>query len=190
MEKEEKENFLKELKKIYHEKDDSFLKQYERSLPFQDAMFDRWERAEKLGFSDGVSIYNSSLVYGKVKVDKNTWIGPYTILDGSGGDIVIGEYCSISAGVHIYTHDTVLWALSGGKKSRKEGSVSIGNYCYIGSKSILNLGVNIGSQCVIGAGSFVNKSFPNNSIIIGTPAKKVGVVKVSQNNEIDLEFDK
>ena len=144
---------------------------------------------KKLGFSDGVSIYNSSLVYGNVEIKENTWIGPYTILDGSGEGITIGKYCSISAGVHIYTHDTVMWALSGGEK-RKIGSVDIGDNTYVGSKSIITLGVKIGSCCLIGAGSLVNKSFPKNSILLGSPARRVGKVKFGKNNEINLEYDK
>ncbi len=189
MAKEKKDKFFADLTDAYNQKDDSLLKEYDRSLSFQDAMFDRWDRAKKLGFSEGVSIYNSSLVYGNVQINENTWVGPYTILDGSGGSINIGEYCSISAGVHIYTHDTVMWALSGGKAKRKTGSVVIGNFTYVGSKSLINLGVSIGSRCVVGAGSFVNKSFPDNSIIIGSPAKKVGKIKVDSNNEINLEYD-
>ena len=189
MTKENKDEFFAKLIYAYGQRDDSLINEYDRSLPFQDAMFDRWDRAKKLGFSEGVSIYNSSLVYGNVEINQNTWVGPYTILDGSGGSINIGEFCSISAGVHIYTHDTVMWALSGGKNKRKTGSVAIGNFTYVGSKSLINLGVSIGSRCLVGAGSFVNKSFPENSIIIGSPAKKVGIVKVDSNNEITLEYD-
>ena len=37
---------------------------FQRSLPFQDALFDRWERARRLGFAPDASIYNSSAVFG------------------------------------------------------------------------------------------------------------------------------
>ncbi|MBL41928.1 MAG: acetyltransferase [Rhodospirillaceae bacterium] len=189
MNKENKEKLILELQNVYKKIDNSLMQNFDRSLSFQDGMFDRWERAKRLGFSDGASIYNSSLVYGNVEVDKNTWIGPYTILDGSGGGITIGQFCSISAGVHIYTHDTVMWALSGGIKKRKIGSVIIGNNTYVGSKTVITLGVTLGSRCLIGAGSLVNKSFPDNSIILGTPAKKVGTVKLDKNDEVILEYD-
>ena len=55
------------------------------------------------------------LVIGDVKVGSHTWIGPNVILDGSGGGLEIGDYCSIDAGAQIYTHDTVMWAISGGQ---------------------------------------------------------------------------
>jgi carbonic anhydrase/acetyltransferase-like protein (isoleucine patch superfamily) len=88
---------------------------WSRSLAFADAIFDRWERAQTLGFGAGASIYDSAMDYGDVEVGAETWVGPFVVLDGSGGGLRIGEYCSISAGVQIYTHDTVFWALSGGR---------------------------------------------------------------------------
>lgn len=44
-------------------------------------------------------MYNNVLVLGRVNVGRNTWMGPECILDGSGGDLQIGDWCSISAGV-------------------------------------------------------------------------------------------
>lgn len=44
-------------------------------------------------------MYDNVLVLGRVKVGRNTWIGPGCILDGSGGDLQIGDCCSISVGV-------------------------------------------------------------------------------------------
>src|ERR1700681_854654 len=102
------------LETLYRERDHELRKKYKRSLGFGDAIFDRWERARSLGFGEGASIYNSAAIFGEVVVGEHTWVGPYVILDGSGGGIRIGRYCSISAGVHIYSHDTTLWALSGG----------------------------------------------------------------------------
>ena len=101
------------LNKLKNSFDGEFLKQYNRSLPFADMLFDRWERAKLLGFGEGTSIYDSCVVLGNVKVGKNTWIGPNTLLDGS-GELSIGDNCSISAGVQIYSHDSVKWAISVG----------------------------------------------------------------------------
>src|SRR6185295_2341241 len=86
---------------------------WNRTLPLGDYIVDRWEKAKSLGFSDGVSIYDTAHVYGDVQVGERTWIGPFVILDGTGG-LQIGSNCSISAGVQIYTHDSVRWAISGG----------------------------------------------------------------------------
>lgn len=182
------ERFVELLRTCYQANDDRLREAFQRSLPFQDAVFDRWERARQLGFGENASIYNSAAIFGEVSVGANTWIGPYTLLDGSGGGLEIGVFCSISSGVHIYTHDTVLWALSGGVKPRAEGAVKIGDCVYIGSQSIIASGVTIGSRCVIAANSFVNDNVPDGTIVGGSPARRIGVV-VGEADQVGLVYD-
>ena len=105
---------------------------------------------------------------GDVQVGEGTWIGPNTVLDGSGG-LQIGSYCSISAGVQIYTHDTVEWALSGGQAAPSRAATKIGSRCYIGPNTVVAKGVTIGDGCVIGANSLVLKDIPAGSKAFGTP---------------------
>lgn len=182
------EHFAELLRASYFAVDERLRAEFQRSLPFQDAVFDRWERAARLGFAEGVSVYNSAAIFGDVKVGKSTWIGPNTLLDGSGGGIEIGAHCSISSGVHIYTHDTVLWALSGGTLQRKQASVRIGDCVYIGSQSVIAAGVTIGKRSVVGANSFVNSDVPEATIVGGTPAQKIGIV-VGKGDQVRMIFD-
>jgi acetyltransferase-like isoleucine patch superfamily enzyme len=147
-------------------------KEFNRVLPISELITNRWEKAIFLGFGEKSSIYDSSYVFGHVKVGKNTWIGPLTVLDGTGG-LTIGDNCSISAGVQIYTHDTVKWAISGGDAPYEYAPTQIGNNCYIGPNTIISKGVKLGNSCIVGANSFVNRSFDDNSKIAGTPAKLI-----------------
>ena len=148
---------LEDLRRLYARQTANVQREWNRSLPLADYIVDRWSKAQALRFGDGTSIYDSSVTLGDVKVGRNTWIGPFTVLDGSGG-LEIGDYCSISAGVQIYSHDTVKWATSGGAVQAERAPVRIGNRCYIGPNSIISKGVTIGDGCVIGANSFVNAS--------------------------------
>ena len=166
---------------------DSVQKKWNRSLPFADYVVDRWDKAKKMGFGDGSSIYDSSLVIGDVSVGKNTWIGPFTVLDGAGG-LWIGNYCSISAGVQIYTHDTVAWATSGGENEPEKAPVSIGNHSYIGPNAVISKGVTIGEGCVIGANSFLNDSFPAGSKAAGNPARRVDIQPLFSCNEATRKY--
>ena len=182
------ERFREMLRACYLTADECMRTDFQRSLPFQDALFDRWERARRLGFAPDASIYNSSAVFGDVNVGQATWIGPNTLLDGSGGGIDIGAYCSISSGVHIYTHDTVLWALSGGKCERRQSPVSIGDFVYIGSQSVIAAGTSIGSRSVIAANSFVNDDVLEATIVGGTPASRIGTI-VGEGKDVRMVFD-
>lgn len=145
---------------------------YKRFLSIADYIIDRWERADLMGFGKGSSVYDSCLVLGDVAVGENTWIGPYTILDGSGGGLVIGDNCSVSAGVHIYTHDTVSKVVSGGDIAL--APVRIGSNVYIGPHSIIAKGVTIGDKAIIGANSFVNRDIPAGMKAFGNPARIIG----------------
>ncbi len=163
---------FKFIRKMLLGKRDDVKKQFNRVLPVNELFSDRWEKAKFLGFGKGTSVYDSCVVIGNVKVGRDSWVGPFTILDGS-GDLEIGDNCSVSAGVQIYSHDSVKWAVSGGIEKYEYSKTSIGNNCYIGPNCIIAKGVIIGSGTIIGANSFVRDSFPENSKIAGNPAKVI-----------------
>ncbi len=167
------EELLGNLKGFWQERRRAVDAKFRRTLPFGDYVVDRWEKARELGFGEGTSIYDSALVLGEVRVGANTWIGPGVVLDGSGG-LSIGSHCSISAGVQVYSHDTVRWALSGGSAPSERSPTSIGNNCYIGPLTVIARGVTIGDGCVIGAHSLVLHDIPAGSKAFGSPCRVVG----------------
>lgn len=148
--------FVERIKKLRLDMKERF----NRHVSIQDLISDRWETASFYGFGEGTSCYNNVLILGDVRVGKNTWVGPNVILDGSGG-LVIGDNVSISAGVQIYSHNTVEWSTSLGSASIDKSPTIIGNGVYLGPNSIVQMGVSIGDQSVIGAMSFVNKNIPD-----------------------------
>lgn len=161
---------------------------YNRINPFAEDLFDWKERGEFwAGSGKNITIYNTTTVIGDVKIGDHTWIGPFCALDGSGG-LIIGEYCSISTGVQLVTHDTVKWALSGGKVDREFAPIVIGSYCFIGSHAVVKKNVSIGDHCLIAAGSVVTKDVAPFSIVAGTPAKLIGNVVVSSEGSVSLRY--
>ena len=111
-------DLIDRLKKLYKYLRDEMWSKRNRELPLDELIFDRWEKARRLGFGKGTSVYHNSYIYGNVKVGENTWIGLFTVLDGE-GILEIRDSCSISSGVQIYTHNSVKWAISGGKDFMK-----------------------------------------------------------------------
>ena len=164
------DELLRELKSLWTERRREVDSAYKRTLPLGDYIVDRWEKANVLGFGEGASVYDSVLVFGDVQVGAKTWIGPFVILDGAGG-LSIGSNCSISAGVQIYSHDTVKWATSGGEAPCEYARTIIGDNCYIGPNTIIAKGVSIGDGCVIGANSLVLCNIPSGSKAYGTPCR-------------------
>jgi acetyltransferase-like isoleucine patch superfamily enzyme len=184
-----RERLTRELVEIFQELREQRMRNWKRVLPMGDEISDRWEKAKYLGFGEGTSIYDSSLVIGDVKVGKNTWIGPFTVLDGSGG-LQIGDNCSISAGVQIYSHETIFWALSGGKMEYTRAGTIIDSCCYIGPNTVVSRGITIGSHCLVGANSVVNDDLDPYSIAIGSPCKIVGKIKIDKKGQVELLINK
>lgn len=169
------DELLRNLKALWLQRRREVAEIYRRSLPLADYVVDRWEKAKELGFGEGSSVYDSVLVLGEVQVGRNTWIGPFVVLDGSGG-LVIGSNCSISAGVQIYSHDSVQRAISGGNAKCEHAPTSIGDNCYIGPNTVIAKGVSIGIGCIIGANSLVLTDITDGSKAFGTPCRITGQV--------------
>jgi len=111
-----------------------------------------------------------------IKIGNNVGIGEFAYLGGAGGleigdDCIVGQYLSCHPENHNYQNKEDLIRHQG--VSRK--GIKIGANCWIGSKVTFLDGVEVGSGSVIAAGSVVTKSFPDNSVIGGIPAKLIKI---------------
>jgi acetyltransferase-like isoleucine patch superfamily enzyme len=117
-------------------------------------------------------------IIGSPTIGEGTWIGAFTLIDGSGG-LTIGRGCDISSGVHIYTHSSARRCVSGRAYPEVERqSVVIGDRVFIGANAVVNMGVSIGDESVIGAGAVVTKDVPPRSVVAGVPARVVAQVRL------------
>lgn len=167
----------------------SMRKRWDRDLPFDELLFDRWERGRSLGFGVDSNAYHLAYFYGDVRVGDHVWIGPFTFIDASGGTVSIGDYTAISAGVHIYTHDTVKGAVTMGRAPRDVAPVSIGRGSYVGAQTVILRGVTIGDHAVIGANSLVNRDIPSNTIAVGSPCRPIGRVELDDDGTARMVYD-
>lgn len=161
---------VEQLRRWWREASARLKREHDRFVPLADYVVDRWERADAYGFGPGTSVYDSSLVIGDVRVGHDTWIGPFTVLDGS-GHLSIGSGCAISAGVHLYSHDTVRRTVSGGQAPVEHSPTHVGDRVFIGPHTVVERGVSIGAGAVIGAHSLVKKDIPAGAFAFGVPCQ-------------------
>lgn len=115
--------------------------------------------------------------YGNViQIGDNSSVNPHTFIQGGGpvligNDVRIAAYCSIVASNHIFSDPNTLIREQGLKKM----GVTIGNDVWIGVGARILDGVVIGNGAVIGAGAVVTKSVEPFAIVVGVPARKIGI---------------
>ena len=55
--------------------------------------------------------------------------------------------------------------------------IKIGNNVWIGDNVCIMPGVSLGNNVIVGANAVVTKSFPDNAVVAGVPAKKIKQLK-------------
>lgn len=99
---------------------------------------------------------------------------------GSINEIVIENNVLIGSNVLIsdHSHGEILdiskprWELP----LYSKGKIKIGENCWLGDNTVILPGVILGRNCIVGANSVVTKSFPDNSVIAGVPAKIIKMI--------------
>lgn len=104
----------------------------------------------------------------RIKIGENCFINTRSLLDGRGGVLSIGNHVDVAREVQIWTLTHRV-----NDHESKGGNVSIGDYVWIGTRSIIMPGVNIGRGAVIAAGSVVTKNVQDYEIVGGIPAKRI-----------------
>lgn len=120
-------------------------------------------------------------------------VGDVTLGEGSSvwyGAVIRGDDESISVGKNSNIQDNCTVHCTPGYPVKIGDNVTVGHNavvhgCEIGNGSLIGMnatvmnGAVLGKNCLVGAGALVteHKVFPDNSLIIGVPAKAAGVLK-------------
>lgn len=109
------------------------------------------------------------------------YISARSAVDGTDYSLIyLGEGVTISSYVRLLTHDwsphTIGKAMGivTEKPLGRFGAISIGDFSFIGTGSIIMPGATIGKGCLIGAGTVVRGIIPDFSVVIGSPGQIVG----------------
>lgn len=135
-------------------------------------------RLSGMSIGSGSTIHMMARIYDPrhIIIGKDTIIGERASLDGrkqlpqSQGGLKIGNHVDIASEVMIWTseHD-----INDPKMKAIEEKVEIGDYVFIGPRSIILPGIKIGEGAVVAAGAVVTKDVAPLSIVAGVPAKHI-----------------
>lgn len=84
--------------------------------------------------------------------------------------IEIGDNVTMAPRVHVLCHDASTKQFLG---YTKIGRVTIGNNVFIGAESVIMPGATIGNNVIVGANSTVTRDIPDNTVVVGSPAKAI-----------------
>ncbi|MEC8418970.1 MAG: sugar O-acetyltransferase [Pseudomonadota bacterium] len=93
------------------------------------------------------------------------------ILDAA--KVTIGDNCMIAPQVGIYTATHPINAEQRATGIEFAKPITLGDNCWIGGNAVINPGVTLGNNVVVASGAVVTKSFGDNVVIGGNPARVI-----------------
>lgn len=91
--------------------------------------------------------------------------------------ITIGEHCYFGPNIGLYTPVHPLDPVQRNADVELGAPITIGDNAWLGGRVTILPGVTLGDNVVVGAGSVVTKSFGDNVVIAGNPARVIKTVK-------------
>lgn len=126
-------------------------------------------------------VTDSANVIGKARIEANASIWFDVTIRGDNELITVGENSNVQEGCILHTDPgcplTIGSNVTIGHQAMLHGC-TIGEGSLIGIQAVILNGAKIGRNCLVGAGALITegKEFPDNSLIIGSPAKAVRVL--------------
>jgi acetyltransferase-like isoleucine patch superfamily enzyme len=134
---------------------------------------------------DNTKIANRVKIFGSetqsLEIGKNSYVGLNCFIEGFNSKVVIGDHVSIAPNVNVISGSGPNASPAMQKVfGNARGAITIGDHTWIGGNSTIMPGVTLGKYCVVAANSYVSKSFPDYSIVGGTPAKLIRTLTPSE----------
>lgn len=121
-------------------------------------------------------VAENATVIGNVAVEANASIWPGVVIRGDNEAITIGRGSNVQEGCVLHTDPGYPMDIGAnvtvGHQVMLHGC-TVGEGTLVGIQAVILNGAKIGRNCLVGAGALVTerKEFPDNSLIVGTPAK-------------------
>ena len=123
-------------------------------------------------------VHPQATVTGNVVIGKNVYIGPGAALRGDWGGIEIGDGCNVQENCTIHMFPGVTVVLESSAHIGHGAIIHGARICenaMIGMNAVIMDNAIIGAESIVGALAFVsaNEEFPERSLIVGNPAKRI-----------------
>ena len=93
------------------------------------------------------------------------------ILDAA--QVTFGDDCMLAPQVGIYTATHPLDPVARNKGIEFAKPITLGDNCWVGGNTVINPGVTLGNNVVVASGAVVTKSFGDDLVIGGNPARVI-----------------
>jgi carbonic anhydrase/acetyltransferase-like protein (isoleucine patch superfamily) len=139
-------------------------------------------------------VADTATLIGKVTLAPNSSIWFGATIRGDNERITIGENSNVQEGTVMHTDMgyplTLGKNVTVGHQAMLHGC-TVGDGSLIGIQAVILNGAKIGAGCLVGAGALVTegKEFPDNSLIIGSPAKAVRTLTAEDNARLLASAD-
>ena len=118
----------------------------------------------------------ATLIHPKTIISKTSTIQEGTVICAGAiiqTEVIIGKHCIINTNCNI-DHESIIGDYcSICPSSTICGQVKVGESSFIGANSTVIQTIEIGKECIIGAGTVVIRNIPNNSKVVGNPARNI-----------------
>jgi sugar O-acyltransferase (sialic acid O-acetyltransferase NeuD family) len=128
------------------------------------------ERVKSMGFAFPTLIHPSSRISSKASLGEGCFVSPQTVVSTK---TVIGSHVFLNRGVLVGHHSSIGDFVTVQPGANIAGLVTIGEASYIAMGAVVLDRVTVGQGCVVGAGAVVTKDVPDNTMVVGVPAKVV-----------------
>lgn len=126
----------------------------------------------------------------RIEIQEDVGIGQNVHIT-SAANLIIGRSTTILANVFITNidHDYTEIGVNILKQKMIIKETTIGENCFIGIGAAIQAGTILGKQCVVGANSVVKGTFPDYSVIVGSPARIVKRLNSTTNKWEKTNFE-